>query len=292
MHDRHPAILQHIGWDLSTHLLMVHNLTDQYAGGLGNGAFWSLGMEEQLYALYFILLILLRRHYKVIVPVVVMTVGWRLLLPLLDNSPVRIGSLQLGSWGQWPFGYWMHWALGAIAVDAFFGNRPLPAWTESGKWTCACLFAGMAFNHTTFDLLNSTSLRSLRPTNLPGSIVHSVHTLGELVAAVGCFCLMRWAIKHEDTQMLDGHLAGWFCQLGKVSYSVYLIHVPVIYVLATYTSIGNTGLAWAGRSLLFTGASITAGFLFYYAIERWFLDGRCPTFRLNAMARAQTGNQS
>lgn len=40
------------GVDLLAHLLMLHNLTAEYANGLGNGAFWSLGTEEHLYLLY------------------------------------------------------------------------------------------------------------------------------------------------------------------------------------------------------------------------------------------------
>ena len=98
-----------------THLTMCHNLFQNFAWTLANSPFWSLGMEEQLYALYAVYLFLLcrgRRRSAVVLALAV-TVVWRLcqltVLQRFDGN----GTLQLGAWSAWPFGHWFAWILGA-----------------------------------------------------------------------------------------------------------------------------------------------------------------------------------
>src|SRR5262249_16992608 len=47
-------------YDLSMHLLMLHNLDPQTCYSL-NGVFWTLAIEEQLYLCYFVLLLARRK---------------------------------------------------------------------------------------------------------------------------------------------------------------------------------------------------------------------------------------
>jgi peptidoglycan/LPS O-acetylase OafA/YrhL len=51
LHQRFLDSSTPLASDVTAHLLMVHNLSHDYGRNMGNAAFWSLGTEEQLYAL-------------------------------------------------------------------------------------------------------------------------------------------------------------------------------------------------------------------------------------------------
>jgi peptidoglycan/LPS O-acetylase OafA/YrhL len=129
--------------DLLTHLLMVHNLFRDYGLGLGNGSLWSLGMEEQLYALYALYLLLRQRcGLKV-------ALGVTLLVKCLWGSttfgvpffytPLNNHAGPFGGWQLWPLGYWFAWVLGSVAAEAYLGQVQLPKWCYSGRLLGAVL---------------------------------------------------------------------------------------------------------------------------------------------------------
>jgi peptidoglycan/LPS O-acetylase OafA/YrhL len=136
-----------LAWDLLTHLLMVHNLLTDFWQGLGNMALWSLGLEEQLYALYAVYLALRRRYAAVWVTVCTLTISlaWICLSKWVsgprdwggDQPSLTIGPIAFGQWMMWPFAWWFAWTLGAIAAEAYTGAIRLPAW-------CANYFAAVA----------------------------------------------------------------------------------------------------------------------------------------------------
>lgn len=279
LHSRTPDLTKSLTWDLSTHLFMIHNLTAEYSGGLGNGAFWSLGMEEQLYAFYFLLLIMFRRRTPVIFCVAMVTIFWRLLLPYMTSFRIGVEPLMLGNWGQWPFSYWLHWTLGALAVDRYYQNRTLPNWTLSFSFALLFLGSGGLCNARSFDLLASVRGGRQVIDSLAPSMLMTIHLLGEVLVAVGFFCLLNWTISREETRVLKNPLSRAIIALGRISYSVYLAHIPVIYSASAHVNIGNTGFDWILRAVFFSALSILGGGLFYVLIERWFIEGRPPRFR-------------
>lgn len=278
LHERvaDPASL--LGWDLLTHLLLVHNLTWDYATGLGNGAFWSLGTEEQLYALYYLFLLMLTRRSPrfALAVAATVTIGWRLLVPQLGESGIDVGPFAIGKWYQWPLHYWLHWVLGAIAVNAWFGNTRLPAWCRSIPLGGALVVAGMAFNNATFELLHRTSgaLASLAPTG--EVLAQTLHGLGELVLLLGFFCVLNGMLLRERAGARMPSVEGPLAWIGRISYSIYLVHIPVIHALGEHLSLGATPAEWPLRAIAFASAAIACGYLFHQAVERWFLDGRWP----------------
>lgn len=209
---------------------MLHNLTANYAAELATERFghWD---GRAAYASYFILLILLRRNLAVVGVVIAVTVSWRLLRPVSGEATVGSPLLRLGTWGHWPFSYWLHLTLGALAVNAFFENRELPAWTKSGKLELVLVLSGFFASQTTYELITGTSLATTARLDLLQSIMPSIHFPGELVVATGFFCLMQWCIDHENSRNLNGRLATILSYIGKASYSICLAHVPVFYVL-------------------------------------------------------------
>src|SRR5262249_3283302 len=65
--------------DLLAHVLLIQNLFTDYCFTLGNGPFWTLALEEQLYALYALFLLLRRRWPvgRVVCLTLVVSLAWQ-----------------------------------------------------------------------------------------------------------------------------------------------------------------------------------------------------------------------
>jgi peptidoglycan/LPS O-acetylase OafA/YrhL len=280
LHDRSTEIFSSIVPDLLTHLFLVHNLTAKYPVGLGNGAFWSLGMEEQLYLLYIPLMFFIRRRSIVFAVAIatVTTILWRILItsPLM-TSVNSIGGL--GMWGMWPFYYWMHWALGALAVDAYFQNCRLPRWCDSLVVSLFAIVAGCLTNSLVFNVVMKTGLAT-NPLLLAWSPhQRSISVVGELVTVMGFFGLMNWCVRNPSHILMQSRLSQSLARLGRISYSIYLTHVPLLFVLEEHFPLSHSVTDWLIRIIIYPFCCVLMGAFFYWAVERWFLSGRCPNFR-------------
>ena len=148
-------------WDLAAHLLMVHNLFTPYVHGLHNGPFWSLGLEEQLYLLFAVYLVLRRYRGPAVTLTVAMAVSaiWQLAVYVLQGqmglSAGAKGGLvravvEFCAWDSWPFAYWFSWVLGAVAAEAYVGAIALPRWCCRYGTAVALRALGLLVNeHTT-----------------------------------------------------------------------------------------------------------------------------------------------
>ncbi|HEY2749634.1 MAG TPA: acyltransferase [Polyangia bacterium] len=107
--------------DLVLLVLLLQNVNGA-ADRIGNGPFWTLALEEQLYLLYFPLLWMRRRFgwIATIAAVALVTEAWRTF-----GGPPQLGPAR-----------WIEWALGAVAVEAWLGVIVLP-------WWCRSLFIGV-----------------------------------------------------------------------------------------------------------------------------------------------------
>jgi peptidoglycan/LPS O-acetylase OafA/YrhL len=216
--------------DVLAHLLLVHNVFPQYLCGLNNPPFWSLALEEQLYALYFVLLLLRRR-----LP------GWFLLLAggalvLLWCASV-VGLLapawQASPWSlNCPLTWWFAWLLGAAAAEAHTGAARLPRWCSSRAVAALCALASLLMLPRVLQLCQAGPFLAARlgpdawTTRLLGDFPTCLR-LGDMAAAAACFVLLnRWA-RAEARGRRWGRLAGAFAWLGVISYSLYLTHYPV-----------------------------------------------------------------
>jgi peptidoglycan/LPS O-acetylase OafA/YrhL len=263
--------------DLITHLCLVHNLTAEYAGSLGNAAFWSLGMEEQLYLLYIPLLFLLQRKSSrgALLVVAAISIGWRvsIMAPMMEKL-TRISGL--GSWGLWPFNFWLHWALGAVAVDAYFGNCRLPKWCSSLFVGIIAGMAGAMVNLLTIKFLASTQLGATWGLNWQSVGISRLSSVGELAFALAFFCLMNCVVQADNQVLFCNRFFRTIASLGKVSYSVYLVHLPTIYVLEKLVPLGYSVGDWLMRIVIYVSTVFMIGTVFYFLVEQWFLAGRCP----------------
>jgi peptidoglycan/LPS O-acetylase OafA/YrhL len=274
-------------WDLVTHLALVHNLFKDYNGGLGNSAFWTLGLEEQLYALYFFYLVLRRRlpSGRVLFVVGCLTLCWKCVLHVYFRttqqwyygSPVGEPPLELGIWLQWPFSYWFSWVLGAVAAEAYSGVIRLPEWCFGygtaagfavvGLLSCEYLFVGNVTPRPDGRLAALTGISDWTP------ILGVISAFSEPAFAVAAWVILNRWVRAERAGRFHGHLVRPLAAIGLMSYSLYLVHMPVVSLGERILGFEALPMPW--RALVRLGvhvpASILAAWLFYWLVERHFL---------------------
>jgi peptidoglycan/LPS O-acetylase OafA/YrhL len=274
-------------WDTVTHLLLIHNLFRDYATGMGNGPFWTLGLEEQLYALYFVYLLLRRRFrpHQLLPWALLLAVAWRWGVPAAwtaagvtdpHDQVLGFGPLRLGGWGYWPPAHWFAWLLGAAAAEAYAGVISLPRiWTNG--WTAALCFLATAV------LCPPVMARFSGSAWLRGHAgPWTVYLLGSLshvadpVFALGCFVVLNRWVQLEVAGKFARRLLWPLAGVGVASYSLYLTHAPILHLLEHLFAPGHTKLAIAFRYAVYPPVCLAFAFGFFYLVERHFLNRREP----------------
>lgn len=230
--------------DLALLLLLLQNLNGA-SHRVGNGPFWSLALEEQLYMLYFPLLALRRRFGwgRSLVAVALVTVLWRVatvtVAPLAWRGPLLlVGPAR-----------WLEWTLGALAVEAHMGKVSLPRWTSRAVVFVA--FAGLAV------LAEESAVPALAPA------VDVLYGLAFFVL-VNATCRAAWG---EGARRFGS--GGLFAAVGTISYSLYLIHLPI---MVAVKQVGlRLGLGVGAVLALRVVVPIAAAALFYRLVESRFL---------------------
>lgn len=192
-----------------SHVLMVHNLDPRSFYGI-NGTFWTLGVEVQLYLIYPLLLLLARR------------LGWN--GALLVAGGIELGLRVYGSLApapHWiyaaPFSYWFSWAIGARIADDYLSGRPL--------------------------------LLARCPVLLPLGLAVFFHTVKPLFFLVfPCVALTTAALaahlaSRSAAAREPGLLARAFAGTGVISYSLYLLHGPLLAWAANHLRAAFPGFA-------------------------------------------------
>ncbi len=266
--------------DLLLHLTMLHNLTAEYATGLGNGAFWSLGTEEHLYLLYIPLLAMIVRFgwARTVVIGLIVCVAWRLFALSAGSIEVWPGYVSLGSWWFWAFKFWLFWILGALAVDAHHGLVKLPRAAYSPMVAGLLLVIALLLNRNLFEFLASTQLGGTAL--LKGQLVALgldaqvlLHDLGEIAFGGFCFCLINRMVRGERSAptRATGAPARLLATAGLWSYSIYLTHVPALKLLYAWMPVDAAPLGWMLAHVTGLIVAVGVGLVFHRAVERYFL---------------------
>jgi peptidoglycan/LPS O-acetylase OafA/YrhL len=238
-----------------SHALLVHNFAGISFIGI-NPSFWSIAVEAQLYLIYPLLLLCVRRWTwrKTIVFLAIgeaiLRLNFGIYLWLTGNHPPAWVSAN-------PFVFWFSWAIGALLAEAYLREKPIPLADSSPRvW-------GSAF--------------------LVTSVVCPLSDLGFLVGAVFAANLLARQLvaaapaanKSGSTPASAAPEPRWKRHLqsaGLWSYSIYLVHEPLLRAFAREAS-PRLAAVRGGQWLVFFGsvalwfAIVPLGALLYRWVE-------------------------
>jgi len=144
---------------------------------------------------------------------------------------------------------WIQWALGMVAVEAYWGRVRLPGWCAS--WTVALAWAAVA---------KACDLTAL-------------WWLGPALWGLTFFTVLNAATRADTEGRWRGRLARALSALGVMSYSLYLVHYPVRAVMKhVLTVAAEPGMAaYVMTAALMIVTACVAARVFFVLVERRFL---------------------
>ena len=253
------------GWyDLPAHLLMLHNLTIPTFHSI-NGVYWSLALECQLYLVFPILIWVAARY------------GLRADL---------IAALCLSL--LWTYAAYTRLGFSfdvQAPAEVWYNALPARCFEFVAGMTAAAVVARSKAHHWKYALI--ILVAALIPSVWYAS---DVSRLGPgLDPLWGCVFASAIVALHAVPEefMLRNGLMRWLTWLGAISYSVYLVHAPILtftfIVAARYGS--HVGLITF--PFIFV-ASIVCGYGFHLLFERPFMPGHPRTTRQVEVAAAES----
>ncbi|HMP17887.1 MAG TPA: acyltransferase, partial [Gemmatales bacterium] len=165
-----------------------------------NGVYWTLVFELQFYLLYPLLLWCMRRAGLLIVGMVLFAAE----VVLLPQPASITGGGEVGPWWYFCISRYFEWYLGVIAAElvARKSEQPLRNW----YWVL-------------FGLLSAFSL---------GAVFHPVAWPWRDLAVASATFFLLLAVLQEESPQPTSRWVQFLAWLGLFSYSLYLIHLPVL----------------------------------------------------------------
>jgi peptidoglycan/LPS O-acetylase OafA/YrhL len=232
--------------DVLIHLLL---LQDFFSTGKINYVFWSIAVEWQIYFLFPLLVLATRRYGVLAVTVLALLVGYAVRIAGDGTRVERANPHFLGLF-----------ALGMLAAyfvraprfaDARLRLLPLVRWIGLACFAGVCLALGY---------LSERGPHYFAQLDLPVGVMAFailVHTTLRQGSASARFLNQRWVV--------------W---MGTFSYSIYLVHAPLLQALWQY-AVRPLGLSKAQTLLVLCTAGaafvILASYAFFWVCERPFM---------------------
>jgi peptidoglycan/LPS O-acetylase OafA/YrhL len=243
--------------DLIVHLLMLHNLSHHTIQSVSS-AFWSLALEAQLYVIFPLLIVCLKRFGLKSI----------LLLTLAVSVTWQVVCLRR-------YGLSLHWSPDlAVHYDALPGR----CFEFAVGMVAAALVARPRPRQ------RRVALALILTLILPALyFVLKVSWFGPLsnqVWGVIFASALVLLCETSNIRLEKNPVTRWFVWLGAISYSVYLVHFPLIRIFSAdvmHLSPGAGGEVLAG--LIRLPFLIVLGYLFHIAFERPFMPGKPRTQR-------------
>jgi len=213
----------HSDWgraQIAGHALLVQNFDSGWFFGI-NPSFWSIAVEAQLYVLYPLLLLLVHRWTwrRMIVYLAV----WEGIYHLNLGIYSALTGQDAPIWFEFnPFAFWFSWSLGALLAEAYLQEKPLP-FADTSPW----LWAGA--------VLVTNIVRPLSGlTFLFGAVLAANLIARRITATSNDADHPRVALSSPRPEArITRHLRA----AGLCSYSLYLIHQPILTAFARELSL-------------------------------------------------------
>jgi peptidoglycan/LPS O-acetylase OafA/YrhL len=242
-----PLSFGEAAWQLVTHATLIHTLFPSTFYTL-NGAYWSLGLEWQLYLGLPLLVIGVRRFglARTLSVVIAINVVYRLGLALairshsLPDDPLLNGSVLPN---QLP-GRWAEFALGMLAAELHVSGRLS---IIRARWFALAIL-----------LL------------VPASLLIAGWDLSHLLYGGAFFSLLALVLKDDN---VITRVTSWkpLVAVGTMSYSLYLVHQPIVQGLAHVIRTAApslSGMAVFGILLALTPLILLLAWVLFTTVEK------------------------
>jgi peptidoglycan/LPS O-acetylase OafA/YrhL len=231
-------------YDWPLHVLMAHNLTAGSAVSIV-GSFWSLALEFQLYLLFPLLLLLVRKSglRGALLVTIAVSLAWSVVcLCRVGPHPAAFGTTV--AW---------YYAVPGRAVEFTFGiaaaaciSRPRQAQTRIS------IVLSFVFILATLLLYTGFADQSSLAHSFIGSVHLSLWGLKSVFAGVG-FAALLVALQPFDERIHRSKLLGPLTAFGTISFSAYLLQEPLLrYTAPTLTRFQGAGALTEPRFWLIT----------------------------------------
>jgi peptidoglycan/LPS O-acetylase OafA/YrhL len=243
--------------DLASHVLLLQHF---FGTGRINYAFWSIALEWQIYFLFPALVLAFRRWGTAATVSLALAAGYAMTLAGIGHE--RIARANLHYLGLFVLGMLAAWTTFSKDPSAARLRRLVP-W----RWLALALFV------LSVSLLWAWGWRAS---------ISRWPALDLIVSAGTCMGLIDAGLDERSPirRLFSGSLLVW---IGRFSYSLYLIHAPLLQVLWIYLVL-PLGLGEVGRfGVLLLGGSpliVLAALAFFKAFEAPFLKPAQPRARL------------
>lgn len=222
--------------DITAHVFMLHSFFKLYMMGIIN-SLWSIATEEQFYLLYPVVFVLIGRRLaipRIVIGLLILSLAWRLAFVLCNPPP---HTFYDGPFLVWVFGFsiprYFEWSLGALLAWAIANGKTLafilPG--RAGSWIGArprvVVVVGLGFILVGVASMLRAQTKYLfeDPCYSTGWFLVVAATLLPSsrrvagVAWVHLAALCRWVAARLES-------------LGRRSFSVYLLHEVVLFVVS------------------------------------------------------------
>lgn len=239
-------------WQFLTHATLIHTIFPSTFYAL-NGAYWSLGLEWQLYLGLPLLVVGVRRFgiARTLIAVALINGVYRVGLAALvrahslPDDPLLIGSVLPNQL----FGRWAEFALGMLAAELHVSGKLK---TIRARWF----------------VLGIVVL-------VPASLVIAGWDLSHMLYGGAFFSLLSLVLKGDN---IVTRVTSWrpLVAVGTMSYSLYLVHQPIVQGLAHVIKTaapGFSGVAIFGVLLALVPVILLLSWVLFVTVERRTISG-------------------